>query len=105
MLRAVHLGKRYSLGHRKRRSQGGRPTPSNLITVLGWGGQGCHGRIDSRDNPEDEAKGYTVRSYDDPAAIPVMLFSEHGSGVTKYLTEDGAYSDYPPNEPEGPGAA
>lgn len=87
----------YSLQHRKRRSQGGTNSPSNLVTVLGTGTTECHLRIDSRIDPTDEAKGYTVRSWDDPAEMPVMVFSEHGSGVTKYLTEDGRYSDYPPN--------
>jgi len=72
------IGQRYSLGHRLRASQGGKPVPSNLLTFLGWGGEGCHGRIDSRRDPGDEAKGYTVRSWQNPAQVPVMLFGEHG---------------------------
>jgi hypothetical protein len=92
------IGQRYSLQHRKRRSQGGTNSPSNLITVLGTGTTGCHERIDSRRDPEDEAKGYTVRSWQDPAQVSVMLFSEHGSGVTKYLGDDGLYYDEPPGE-------
>ena len=71
------IGQPYSLQHRKRRSQGGTNSPSNLVTVLGTGTTGHHERIDSRIDPEDEAKGYTVRSWDDPALIPVMVFSEH----------------------------
>ena len=85
------IGQPYSLQHRKRRSQGGGNSPSNLVTVLGTGTTGCHERIDSRRDPEDEAKGYTVRSWDDPALIPVMVFSEHGSGVTAWLSGDGRY--------------
>ena len=85
------IGRPYSLQHRKRRSQGGGNDPTNLVTVLGSGTTFCHERIDSRRDPEDEAKGYTVRSWDDPALIPVMLFSEHGSGITAWLLPDGSY--------------
>jgi hypothetical protein len=84
------IGQRYSLQHRKRRSQGGGNSPANLLTVLGDGTSGCHARIDSRIDPEDEAKGYTVRSFDDPAAVAVMYFSEGGSGFTAWLAEDGS---------------
>jgi hypothetical protein len=86
------IGRPYSLQHRKRRSQGGTNDPSNLVTVLGTGTTGHHERIDSRRDPEDEAKGYTVRSWDDPAMVPVMVFSEHGSGVTVWLAGDGTYA-------------
>jgi hypothetical protein len=85
------IGQPYSLQHRKRRSQGGGNSPTNLITVLGTGTTGCHERIDSRRDPHDEAKGYTVRSWDDPALIPVMVFSEGGSWVSAWLTEAGTY--------------
>lgn len=91
-------GERYSLGHRLRAGQGGKPVPSNLITLLGWGGEMCHGRIDNRDDPADEAKGYTVRSWDDPALVPVMLFSPGGSGATVWLDDLGGWSV---TEPEG----
>ncbi len=84
------IGQPYSLQHRKRRSQGGGNSPSNLIVVLGTGTTGCHERIDSRRDPHDEAQGYTVRSWQDPALIPVMMFSTPGGGgVTYWLTGDG----------------
>lgn len=86
------IGQEYSLQHRKRRSQGGDNSPSNLVTVLGSGTRGCHWRIDSRRDPADEAKGYTVRSWDDPALVPVMIMSGHGSGVLAWLTPDGTYA-------------
>ena len=86
------IGQVYSLQHRKRRSQGGGNSPSNLVTVLGDGTRGCHQRIDSRRDPADGAKGFTVRSWQDPALIPVMVFSEHGSGAAVYLTSEGTYS-------------
>ena len=89
-------GRPYSLQHRKRRSQGGTNSPSNLITVLGTGTTGCHERIDSRRDGHDQAKGYTVRSWDDPAQVGVMVFSEGGSGVTRWLSSDGRYLDEAP---------
>jgi hypothetical protein len=85
------IGQQYSIQHRKRRSQGGTNSPSNLITLLGTGITRCHGRIDSRIDPHDEAKGYTVRGGFDPAQIPVKLFSRHGSGITAWLAADGTY--------------
>jgi hypothetical protein len=91
------IGQPYSLQHRKRRSQGGDNSPSNLITVLGTGSTGCHERIDSRREPGDEANGYTVRSWDDPELVPVTFFSQ-GSGVTLWLTRDGKRTAVDPNE-------
>lgn len=85
------IGQRYSLAHRLRASQGGKPVPSNLITVLGWGGEACHGRIDLYRDPEDEAKGYRLRSGQNPLLVPVMVFSEHGSGITVWLNDAGEY--------------
>lgn len=83
-------GRRYSLGHRVRASQGGRPVPSNLITLLGLGGEMCHGRIDGRTCPDDEGKGYALFSWDDPAGIGVMYFERaDGPGVTYWLDDDG----------------
>lgn len=86
------IGQPYSLQHRKRRSQGGGNSPSNLVVVLGTGTTGCHERIDSRRDPHDEAAGYTVRSWQDPAMIPVMIASEYGSGITAWLAGDGTYA-------------
>ena len=87
-------GQPYSLQHRKRRSQGGDNSPSNLVTVLGTGTTLCHERIDSRRDPADEANGYTVRSWADPEAVPVVLYGR----ITVWLTDDGRYSTEPPGE-------
>ena len=95
------IGQRYSLGHRKRASQGGKPVPSNLLTFLGWGGEQHHGRIDRRDNPADEANGYTVRSSKDPKLIPVNRVRADGSRVRQFAWDDGLWHD----EPEGALAA
>jgi hypothetical protein len=101
------IGKRRSVGHRKRRSQGGRNVMPNLLTFLGLGSDASnpddhHARIDSRSDPHDEAAGYTVRSFDDPALVGVLYVSEHGSGVLMYLAEDGSLS---PDAPGGGMAA
>jgi hypothetical protein len=90
------IGRRYSLGHRLRASQGGKAVPSNLLTFLGWGGQECHGRIDNRENPEDEARGYTIRMGGNPLLVPVMFFEPSGSGALVYLLDDGTVSAMPP---------
>src|ERR1700733_3094310 len=83
-------GQHYSLGHRVRASQGGRPVPSNLITVLGLGGEMCHGRIDGRTNRDDEGKGYALYSWQDPLQVAVMVFERpDGLGASFYLTDDG----------------
>jgi hypothetical protein len=92
------LGRRASLQHRKRRSQGGGNDPANLLTVLGDGTTGCHARIDSRADPRDEANGYTVRSWDDPALIPVTVVRPGGAGVSVFLTAGGWYA---PGSPAG----
>ena len=90
------LGRHYSLGHRRRASQGGLFTPSNLLVFLGWGGELCHGRIDSRRDPQDELNGLTVRSYDDPALVPVTVATPDGPGLF-WLTDDASRVDYPPS--------
>jgi hypothetical protein len=90
------IGQVYSLQHRQRRSQGGNSCAANLLVVLGDGTRGHHARIDSRIDPEDEAKGYTVRSRMDPHLVSVMVFtSPGGSGVTQYPTCDGGWSSAP----------
>lgn len=85
------VGQRYSLGHRLRAGQQGKPVPSNLITLLGWGGESHHGRIDSRRDPSDEAKGYSLRSGQNPLLVPVTVFSPNGPGMTLWLGDDGKY--------------
>lgn len=93
------LDRPHSVGHRKRRSQGGTSDPSNLITLLGLGdgrlGDDHHARIDARLDPHDEARGFTVRSHEDPALVPVMIHGEQG-GALMYLTDDFEYSLTPP---------
>jgi hypothetical protein len=91
-------GRNYSLAHRLRASQGGKPVPSNLVVLLGLGGESHHGRVDSRRDPSDEVKGYSLRSWQDPLLVPVTVFSPNGPGMSLWLTNDGGYS---PDAPEG----
>jgi hypothetical protein len=98
------LGQRYSLGHRLRASQGGRAVASNLLTFLGLGGEGHHGRIDRRADPADEAKGYTIRSGSDPAHMPVTVVREYGTRQV-WLDDAGSYLDYPPDGDDNGGSA
>jgi hypothetical protein len=94
-------GRRYSLQHRLRRSQGGTSAMSNLVTALGDGSTGCHARMDSRRDPADELHGYTVRSGQDPRLIGVMYFKRPGgSGVTLWLENDGGLLPAPPEGAE-----
>ena len=94
------LGERYSLAHRVRASQGGQAVPENLVTLLGWGGELCHGRVDLyRDSADGQgAKGYRLPSGADPASEPVLIVSEHGSGALMWLTPRGTYATEPPSE-------
>ena len=89
-------GRPHSLGHRQRRSQGGRHVPSNLLTFLGWGNgltnPDHHQRIDQRKDSSDEEKGLTVRSWQDPLMVPVTYWT----GVKWWLTDDGNMADQAP---------
>jgi hypothetical protein len=93
------IGRPRSLGHRKRRSQGGDCCPANLLTFLGLGNgllpDDHHYRIDQRLDPEDEARGYTVRSREDPHLVSVMVFGPGGGGASLYPTCDGQWSSSP----------
>jgi hypothetical protein len=94
------IGKPHSAGHRKRRSQGGSHTPENLLTFLGWGNgltgdEDHHRRVDMRVTPDDEARGLTVRSHQDPALVPLRAWRE-GVLTNQWLTGDGRRADEDP---------
>ncbi|WP_083213337.1 HNH endonuclease [Mycobacterium malmoense] len=57
--------------HRKNKSQGGQDDLSNLLLLCGSGTTGCHGWI-TEHPAEAYAKGWSVRSTDDPADVPVL---------------------------------
>jgi len=82
----------WSMQHRVARGVGGGNDLPNLILLCGSAtSAGCHREAENR-TAESHAKGYWLRSDEDPALVPVMLFSEHGSGITAWLTADGQYS-------------
>lgn len=85
-------GRRYSLGHRLRAAHGGKPVASNLLTFDGLGGEGCHGDVDLYRDPEDEAKGYRLRSGQNPLLVPVTLFSPGGRGERVLLDDEGGWT-------------
>jgi hypothetical protein len=87
------IGRHYSLGHRLRASQGGKPVPSNLITLLGLGGELHHGRIDLYRDPADAIKGYRLKSGQDPAQVRVLLTRPDGRRASWYLWDDGTCRD------------
>jgi len=71
--------------HRLFRSQGGLHTVENLLDLCGWGNHtGDHGVAHTKAGFE---KGWSVRSGDDPAEIPV----EHALFGRVLLTADGAW--------------
>jgi hypothetical protein len=101
------IGYPYSLGHRLRAGQLGKPVPSNLLVFRGLGINSLdpddhHARIDSRRDPSDASKGYSLRSYQNPLLVPVTVFSPDGPGMALWLDDSGKYL---PERPEGAEAA
>lgn len=93
-------GRPASIQHRRARGMGGTVDPSanlpsNLVLLCGDGITGCHGLAESR-NPDMHARGFWLWSWENPAEMPVMLASEHGSGFTAWLTDSGDYAFAPP---------
>jgi 5-methylcytosine-specific restriction endonuclease McrA len=79
----------YSLQHRQARGTGGGNNPANLVTLCGSAtSQGCHLLCEARDD-EMRARGFWVPSWQDPAAVPLVLWT----GRAVYLTDDGGYRD------------
>ena len=93
------IGRPHSVGHRKRRSQGGTNCPAGLLTFLGFGSgltaDDHHWRIDRREDPADEEKGYSLRSNQDPHLVSVMVFGPGGGGAALFPTCDGQWSTSP----------
>ena len=86
------LGRPYAIHPRKPGYLGGRTSPENLITVLA----GCGERIGARSDPGDVAKGYSIRSYDEPAVVPVLYRSPAGQKRV-WLLPDGGRAFEPPS--------
>jgi hypothetical protein len=91
------LNRPYSVGYRKRDVRGSSDSMTNLLTFLGHGVNAQdpldhYARIRSRCSPRDEDHGYTVRSTDDPALVPVMVTSPGRLSAGLWLAADGTYS-------------
>ena len=86
-----------SIAYRRRARWCGGSASSLVNGLLLCGGAltGCRGRIESRRDPRDEAKGYWVRANQTPALTEVWLVTEFGSRWV-WLTEDGDYTESDP---------
>jgi len=65
-------------------------TAANAALLCGTAQSGDHGLAESRDR-EMGAKGFWLPQGTDPRTVPMMLASEHGSGITVWRSEDGRY--------------
>lgn len=96
------IGRPWSIQHRSARGMGGTSDPavnrpSNLVLLCGSATSpgGCHLLCEQRD-PDMHGRGFWLWSWEDPRAIPVMVESEHRSGVTAWLDDLGGWSAAPP---------
>lgn len=72
--------------HRQLRSQGGTWALSNVAALCGY----CHREVHGE--PERAyAEGWLVKSYDDPAEVPVPLRSSWAQGALCLLTDAGGW--------------
>jgi len=87
--------------HRLARQAGGSKDPLinsvvNAANLCGTPLTGDHGLAESRD-PRMKAEGFWLERGQDPAAEPILWHAPGGgSGVRKWLTPDGGYSDVAP---------
>jgi hypothetical protein len=86
----------YSLQHRDARGSGGTSdpmanSPVNLVTMLGDGITGCHGRVELRKDPADGPKGYRLETGQDPALTPVWRVNEFGLARWAWPTSKGTW--------------
>ena len=93
-------GRPHSVQHRVARGMGGTPDPeanslSNLVLLCGSATTpgSCHEACERRE-PAMRARGFWLYSWENPAEVPIMLASPHGSGMTVRLTPDGNYEPF-----------
>ena len=83
-------GRATNFQHRKNRSANGGWSPANGIDICGSGTTGCHGYIHA--NPAEATRwGWTVKSWDDPAITPVLLWTLHYQRAMVVLDDDACY--------------
>jgi hypothetical protein len=104
------IGQVYSLQHRDARGSGGTSdpmanSPVNLVTMLGDGLTGCHGRVELREDPADGRKGYRLDAGQDPALTPVWRVNEFGVGRWAWPAHDGTWIYEAPAGASAPGEA
>ena len=77
--------------HRVARGMGGTSDPvKNSIVNAVLLSTDAHRLAESRDRGSNE-EGFWLRNGQDPALTPILLHSEHGSGMTVWLGADGGY--------------
>lgn len=102
-LDGVCLGRATNWHHRRNRSAGGTWASSNGVALCGSGTTGCHGWI--TEHPADSARwGWTVKSWDTPAEVPVLLHTQHYQRSMVLLDDDGCYAlaAFPEGDPRHP---
>jgi hypothetical protein len=86
------------------RGKGGTTDPlyssaANGALICGTPSSGCHGLCENRDPHMNEAGFWRERNgKEKPGDYPVMLHSQHGSGMTVWLLPDGTYGYEAPGE-------
>lgn len=82
------LGRNHSIHHRVRRSQGGRNTMENLVTLCGDGVAGCHGWVHGN-VAAARTGGWILLGSDNPALEGVTYAGEIDPQPVLWLTRDG----------------
>ncbi len=101
------LGRRHGqVQHRVARGSGGCTDAvingaANAALLCGTPFDGCHGKCEARKaHLRQDAGGFWIEHGNgpgyDPRYVPILLASEHGSGMKVWLREDGSYADSPP---------
>ena len=81
-----------NMSHRKPVSQGGLWEPANLIHLCGMGNaSGCHGWVHKDLDGIASATGWSLKSWQDPAAEPVLW----PDGIRYLLRDDGGRDRVP----------
>ena len=89
----------YSIQHRIARGVGGTNALPNLLLLCGSGTTLCHGEVETKRGDHDRARGYWLKSHQNPRAVGVMYFERpDGPGVTAWLCDDGSLSFEAPGE-------
>ena len=77
--------------HRDARGMGGTSDPvTNSVVNAVLLSTEAHRLAESRDRGMN-TEGFWLRNGEDPALTPILLHSQHGSGMTVWLGEDGRY--------------